>query len=201
MFQKQFMNFQFYLEKLYGSEDFQKFIEENKDAYLCSCFFVNDKEKSDNKQHFDYFLPTDKKMFSFKIESGCEQVPVELFDDIIPTKISDNHDFSFEEVEKLILEKMEEEGVKSKIQNILLSLQNVEGTPQAYTQKGHENLQAGPDKFSEKISTKGTDILLGTVFISAMGMVKVKIDLDKMVITEFEKKSFLDMFNVIKKKD
>lgn len=185
------MNFQFYLEKLYASEDFQKFIEGNKDAYLCSCFFVIDKEKKDNKQHFDYFLPTDKKMFSFKIESGCERVPVELFDKNIPTKISDNHNFSFEEIEKLILEKMEEEGVKSKIQNILLSLQNVECTPPL----------AYPDKFSTKISTGGKDILLGTIFISAMGMIKVKIDLNKMKITEFEKKSFLDMFNVIKKKD
>ena len=100
------MNFQFYLEKLYASPDFQKFIEENKGAYLCSCFFVNDNEKGDNKQHFDYFLPSDKKMFSFKIESDCERVPVELFDDKIPTKISDNHDFSFEEIEKLVLQKI-----------------------------------------------------------------------------------------------
>lgn len=167
------MNFQFYLEKLYASEDFQKFMEENKDAYLCSCFFVNDKEKGDNKQHFDYFLPTDKKMFSFKIESGCERVPVELFDNRVPVKISDNYNFSFEEIEKLVMNKMEEEGVKSNVQKILLSLQNV----------------------------KGKDVLLGTVFISAMGMIKIKIDLNEMEITEFEKKSFMDMFKVIKKKD
>jgi len=167
------MNFQFYLEKLYHSGDFQKFKEENKDAYLCSCFFVNDNEKGENKQHFDYFLPKDKKMFSFKIESGCEKVPVELFDDKVPGKISDNYDFSFVEIEKLVLEKMEEEGVKSKIQNILLSLQNFEGK----------------------------DTLLGTVFISAMGMIKVRIDLNDIKITEFEKKSFMDMFKVIKKKD
>lgn len=165
------MNFQFYLEKLYSSKDFQKFIEENKDAYLCSCFFVNDNEKGENKQHFDYYLPTDKKMFSFKIEDNCEKVPVELFDDKIPPKISDSHDFGFEEIEKLVLSKMEEEGVKSKVQNILLSLQNVEGV----------------------------DILLGTVFISAMGMIKIKINLNDMSITDFEKKSFLDMFKVIKK--
>ena len=181
------MNFQFYLEKLYSSEDFQKFIEENKDAYLCSCFFVIDNEKGDNKQHFDYFLPTDKKMFSFKIESDCEKVPVEYFgtqgctpkniqEDIstegIPAKISDNYDFSFAEIEKLVLEKMEEEGVKSKIQNILLSLQNVDGK----------------------------DVLLGTVFISALGMIKVRIDLEDMSISEFEKKSFLDMFKIVKRK-
>jgi predicted RNA binding protein with dsRBD fold (UPF0201 family) len=181
-------SFQFYLEKLYASEDFQNFIEENKDAYLCSCFFVIDFEKKDNKQHFDYFIPTTKKMFSFKIESGCERVPVENFytqgctpknieNDIftkgtkIPEGISDNHNFSFEEIEKLIFDKMEKENIKSKVQNILLSLQKV----------------------------NGGEFLFGTVFISALGMIKIQIDLKNMDIIEFEKKSFLDMFKIIKK--
>ena len=166
-------NFQFYLEKLYSSEDFQKFVEENRDAYLCSCFFVVDFEKSDNKQHFDYFVPSTKKIFSFKIESGCERVPVENLENKIFEKISDNYNFSFKELEKLVVERMEEEGVKSKIQKILLSLQNFEGK----------------------------EYLAGTVFISAMGMIKIQIDLEEMKIIEFEKKSFLDMFNVFKKKD
>ncbi|MEN7982595.1 MAG: hypothetical protein ABFQ65_04055 [Nanoarchaeota archaeon] len=200
------MNFQFYLEKLYASEDFQKFIEENKDAYLCSCFFVIDSEKGDNKQHFDYFLPVDKKMFSFKIESGCERVPVENFESKVLTKISDNYNFSFNKVEKLILERMEKENIKSKIQKILLSLQNVKETPQAYPDKSSTTLKSvlrEKKDFSTngKISTRGKDVLLGTVFISALGMIKVSIDLDEMKITEFEKKSFLDMLRVVKRKD
>lgn len=165
-------NFQFYLEKLYDSKDFQRFLEENKDAYLCSCFFVIDKEKADNKQHLDYFLPNDKKMFSFKIESGCERVPVENFGDKIPEKISDNYNFSFEYIEKLVEEKMEAENVKNKIQKILLSLQSFEGK----------------------------EFLLGTVFISAMGMIKIKIDLNEMKIVNFEKKSFMNMFKIVKNK-
>jgi hypothetical protein len=167
------MNFQFYLEKLCASESFQKFKEENKDAYLCSCFFVIDKEKNDNHQHFDFFIPGVKKMFSFKIEANCEKVPVENFGDKIPEKIFDNYDFSFSEIEELINEKMKKENIKSKVQKILLSLQNNEGK----------------------------DFLLGTIFISALGMIKTKIDLDKMEIIEFEKKSFMDMLKIVKKKD
>jgi hypothetical protein len=192
------MNFQFYLEKLYASEDFQKFIEENKDAYLCSCFFVIDKEKNEDKQHFDYFIPSTNKMFSFKIESGCERVPVENIENKIPKKISDNHNFDFSEIEKIILEKIDKEEIKTKIQKILFSLQNSEGTPQAYTQEVRESLR-DLDKSSQKISTKGKDVLLGTVFISALGMIKIQIDLEDMKIIEFEKKSFLDMFKIIKK--
>ncbi|MCW8965884.1 MAG: hypothetical protein OQK82_04235 [Candidatus Pacearchaeota archaeon] len=161
-------NFQFYLEKLYASEDFQKFREENKDAYLCSCFFVKDLEKNNDKQNFDFFIPSTKKMFSFQIESNCERVPVENFGDKIPEKVDDNHSFTFEEIEKLIVEKMEKENIKSKLQRILLSLQ----------------------------CKNGKDFLLGTVFISSMGMIKISIDLDKMNIVDFEKKSFLDMFRV-----
>jgi hypothetical protein len=133
---------------------------------------VIDFEKKDNKQHFDYFIPTTKKMFSFKIESGCERVPVENFGTKIPEKISDNHNFSFEEIEKLIFDKMEKENIKSKVQNILLSLQKI----------------------------NGEEFLFGTVFISALGMIKIQIDLKNMDIIEFEKKSFLDMFKVFKNK-
>ena len=65
------MRFQFYLEKLHNSEEFNSFIKENPKAYLCSCFFILDKENReapDNKQHFDYYVPESKETFSFKIE-------------------------------------------------------------------------------------------------------------------------------------
>ena len=60
------MNFQFYLEKFFSNKHFQEFKEKNKKAFPCSCFFVIDKKGKDNKQHFDYFTPEDKKLFSFK---------------------------------------------------------------------------------------------------------------------------------------
>ncbi len=167
------MNFQFYLEKLYASEDFQKFKEENKDAYLCSCFFVRDLEKNDDKQHFDFFIPSIKKMFSFQVESGCERVPVENFGDKVPEKVSDNNSFTFEEIENLISERMKNENIKNKIQKILFSLQKVDGE----------------------------EVLLGTIFISALGMIKIRIDLENMKIIDFEKKSFLDMLKIVKKKN
>jgi len=38
------MNMQFYVEKLSHSEEFKEFMKKNPDAYLCSGFFVIDKE-------------------------------------------------------------------------------------------------------------------------------------------------------------
>ena len=64
------MNYRFYVEKLMNSDVFKKFVEENKDAFPASGFFMIDLEGQDNKQHFDYFIPSQNKMFSFKLEDS-----------------------------------------------------------------------------------------------------------------------------------
>lgn len=166
------MNFQFYFEKLTGSKEFHQFKDENKDAFLCSGFFTIDKKGKDNQQNLDYFVPSLNKMFSFKINENIELIPVEDYGtEFKPEKIPDNLDFDFEYIEKLIEGEMFEKKIKNKIEKSLFSLQ-------------------AKDKKS---------YLLGTVFISGLGLIKVKIDLDKKKITDFEKSSFFDMIKVIKK--
>ena len=162
------MNLQFYLEKLHASEEYKKFMEENPDAYLCSGFFVIDKTGTDNKQHFDFLAPSKKKIFSFQLEEGMRIVPVEIFKEI-PGKI-DALDFEFEDVERAIERKMRGEGINKKIQKILLSLQRIDGK----------------------------NFLIGTIFISGFGLVKVNIDVSEIKIVLFEKKSFFDMVRRVK---
>lgn len=166
------MNLQFYLEKLHDSENFQEFKKENPSAFLCSGFFVIDKEGEDNKQHFDFFVPTDKKIFSFQLEDGCKKVEVERVDDKVPEEISLNCDFDFGEIERMIESRMFDDNIKNKIQKVLLSLQKLEGK----------------------------DFIIGTVFISGMGIIKVNIDVAEKKIIHFEKKSFFDMMRIVKKK-
>ncbi len=174
------MNFQFYLEKLFDSEAFKEFRKENPDAFLCSGFFTLDKEGSDNQQHLDYWIPSSKKLFSFKLnEDPIEMVPTETYKDpegneFDPEKINDNIQFDMEKIEKLVVEKALEEKINNKIQKLILSLQR----------------------------KNGKDFLLGTAFLSNLGLLKVMIDIDKNEITDFEKKSFFDMMKFIgKKKD
>ncbi|MDP7520641.1 MAG: hypothetical protein QF567_00190 [Candidatus Pacearchaeota archaeon] len=166
------MNFKFYLEKLHNSEKFKEFIRENKEAYLCSGFFILDKTEKGDKSHLDFYVPSKEKMFSFQLEDGIKLVPVEIFDKKIPEKISDNSDFNFEDMENLINYRMEKENIKNKTQKIMFSLQK----------------------------SKGSEFLIGTVFISMMGLLKVNIDITNKKITNFEKKSFLDMMNITGKK-
>jgi len=165
------MNLQFYLEKLFASEKFQNFIKENPSAYFCSGFFALDKENKGNKIHIDYIIPETKKVFSFQLEKEVDVLPVEQSGENLFGSLPDNINFDFGEIEKLIEDKMKEQEIKNKVQKILLSLQTF----------------------------KGETCLVGTIFISGLGMIKIRIDLDKKKIVEFEKKSFMDMLKIVRK--
>ena len=165
------MNFQFYLEKLFASEDFEKFKKENKDAYLCSAFFSIDKKGKDNQQHLDFYVPSTKKLFSFKFGETVQMIPMDVHDERIPEKLSDNFNFNFSEIEKMVEDKMKEEKVDKQIEKLLFSLQKMDGK----------------------------DFIIGTIFVAGLGILKVTVDLDEKKITGFEKKSFFDMMKIIKK--
>jgi len=164
------MNFQFYFEKLSDSPEFKKFKEENSDCYLCSGFFSIDKEGQDNQQHLDFYVPSEKKMFSFQLEKKMIFTSLEDYDERVPNKIKKNFDFDFKEVEELISKKIEEEKVNKKIQKLLLSFQNKDGK----------------------------HFIIGTVFVSGLGIIKIEINLDEKKIENFEKKSFFDMLKIMK---
>ena len=165
------MNLQFYLEKLHSSDEFQAFIKENPQAFLCSGFLTIDKERNNNQVHFDYFIPKEKIIISFQLESEVQKVPLEKYDDKIPEEVSTDFYLDFEEIESLILIKMGSENIKNKIQKIILSLQSI----------------------------NGKNLLIGTVFVSMLGLLKITVDIEGKKITEFEKKSLLDIMNVFKK--
>ena len=141
------MNFQFYLEKLHSSEEFQKFKKENPKMYPCSVFFSIDfsnSKVSDNKQHFDFSVSGSDKIFSFMVEKGCEMVPLENVSKQELTRVGLNYDFDFDEVKEKIEGEMKARNIFKKIEKILISIQN----------------------FEKK------DFIIGTVFISGLGIIK-----------------------------
>ncbi|MDP2628875.1 MAG: hypothetical protein Q8P15_03185 [Nanoarchaeota archaeon] len=165
------MNFQFYVEKLKESEDYKKFVKEKKGAFPCSGFFLIDKEEKKDKQHFDFYIKENGKMFSFQLENNAEMTPVDVKEQKIPAQISLEHDFDFSDIEKMIEKKMEDEKMNNKIQKILLSLQNVEDR----------------------------DYFMVTVFITQFGLINATIDIEKMEFKDFKKRNFFDMMNILGK--
>ena len=167
------MNLSTHLKKLKSSEQFKRFIKENPKAFLCSGFFVIDKEGTDNKKHFDYYIEDKNQIFSFQLEDEIKLIQLETTIKEAPRELKAKNDFDFEEIEKLINEKAKQEEIKNKLQKMMFSLQNADGK----------------------------EMLIGTIFLSGFGLLKVNIDLAEMKITSFEKKSFFDMVKIIKKKD
>ena len=165
------MNLQFFLEKLQGSEEYKGFIKENPDAFLASGFFIIDVENNEksNKYHLDYYCAWKKgengKMFSFQLEEGIKLVPLELLDSFKATRIKLDSTTEFKEIEEIILREMKKQGIKNKLQKIIMSLQNI----------------------------NNKNIFICTVFVSMLGLIKVTIDDSNKEITSFEKKSFFDM--------
>ncbi|MBI2043785.1 hypothetical protein HYT24_00270 [Candidatus Pacearchaeota archaeon] len=165
------MNVEFYLEKLFGLDEFKNFVKENEGAYLCSAFFIIDKEGKEDKQHFDFYIPKDKKAYSFQfLEEGAKFTPLEDFKEKAPEKVSITK-VDFKEIEGIIMDEMEKNKVKAKIQKIIISLQKI----------------------------NGKNMILGTVFISMFGLLKVNIDLETKKVVDFDKMSFFDMMRVHKK--
>lgn len=168
------MNLQFYLEKLHSSEKFKEFKGKNPKAYFCSGFFIIDNENKKNQSNLDYFNPENKNITSFSLNEEIQEKPVENQDNLwVPKKLSESTNFDFGDIEKLISEKMENEKIKNKLQKILISLQKLD--------EGNS--------------------LLCTVFISMLGMLKIKINLNNMEIIEFEKKSLMDILKIRKKEN
>jgi len=169
------MNSQFLLEKLKASDEFKKFKKENPNAYLCSGFFIIDfaEKNPQNKYHFDFYVPSNKKIFSFELENGIKLVEIEKNNnEPILKKVSMRNHFDFDKIKEKIMTEMELKKIKNKIQKMIFSLQNSEGE----------------------------DFLLGTIFISGLGLIRVDVDITENKITEFEKKSFFDMLKIVKKK-
>lgn len=167
------MNSHFLLEKLESSEEYKKFKKENKDSYLCSGFFIIDLESKspENKYHFDFFIPSSKKTFSFELEQGVKLVELERFEENVLKEVSMKDNFDFDEIKEMILNEMAEKKINNKILKMIFSLQNQEGK----------------------------DALFGTIILSGLGILKMTFDISEKKMDDFEKKSFFDMMKIVKK--
>jgi hypothetical protein len=167
------MNSHFLWEKLEDSEEYKKFKNENKDSFLCSGFFIIDLESKtpENKYHFDFYVTSSKKTFSFELEDGIKLVELERFEENILKETSMKDNFDFEEIKEMIMKEMEEKKINNKIQKMIFSLQNQEGK----------------------------DFLYGTIILSGLGLLKMTFDISEKKVEDFEKKSFFDMMKIVKK--
>jgi hypothetical protein len=167
------MNFQFLIEKLTESKEFQNFKKEFPDSYLCGGFFAIDRENiknPDNKNQLDYYVPSTKKVYSFKIDGKIEKIEQETKDPRIPEKTKDNHSFDFDEIQEIIEEEMKVKSINNTIKKLILSFQ----------------------------SLNKKDYLIGTIFLNNLALLKVQFNLKDMKVEELEKKTLFDFLKKVK---
>jgi hypothetical protein len=131
-----------------------------------------DKKGNDNKQHFDFYVPSEKKIISFEMENKGRQVPIDPINDRVPGHLREEFDFEFDEVESLVEESMRKNEVKAKIEKIMVSLQESPEDNKPY--------------------------LICTVFLSGLGMANVTISVQNKRVISFEKKSFFNLLRKVK---
>ncbi len=167
------MNIEFYKEKLESSKEYKKFKEEYPDSFITSIFIAVDFVSNDNKQHIDFYVPSKKQIISFQLEDNNKQV---VLHEVVegeeePLRLGDVFNLSLNESEEILMKKIEEEGIKDKVQKILYSIQ----------------------------SLNGENYWLATVFLSGFSIINAKIDDSKKQIIDFRKSSFMDMITFGKK--
>ncbi|MEK6884655.1 MAG: hypothetical protein AABY22_33790 [Nanoarchaeota archaeon] len=125
------MKFQDFLGKVKESEDYSKYINQNKGAYLCAGFFVLDYQGGKNQSSVDFYNPTDKKMTTFRFEDKVTAVPLdvspEMIDkNLIPEKVDGEPILDLEDLKGIILDEMHNRGMTYEIQKIIVVLQHID---------------------------------------------------------------------------
>tara|TARA_Y100000310_G_scaffold39747_3_gene37296 strand:+ start:14321 stop:14815 length:495 start_codon:yes stop_codon:yes gene_type:complete len=121
------MKIQPYLDKLNQSSQFQKFKQENPDAYFSAGFFVLDFVEKKNLHQIDYFLPKENKMMTFMLDQEVEMKKSEAANKKIPGKIGGEINLDLDVLKGLVEDEMKNHTVTHKLHKIIAVVQNLNG--------------------------------------------------------------------------
>ena len=123
-----FMKIQPYFDKLKSSKEYNNFISKNPNAYLSSGFFVLDFQTKKNMHQIDYYVPGNKKIQTFILDSKeVISKESETLNKIVPKKIDQNISLDLDVLKGLVEDEMKNHTITTKLQKIIAIIQNVEG--------------------------------------------------------------------------
>lgn len=163
------MKLSHYIKRVEESEEYKKFRQEHKKAYLSAGFFVLDYETEKHMHQIDFFIPTTKKIVTFKLGKGVEMQLSEAFKlKKKPEEIKGDSNLDLESLKGIVHDEMMNRTVTQEIKKIIAVLQQEEG-------KKVWRLNCITD---------------------SLGILKVIVDDEKGDIMEFEK---INLFDIVKK--
>ncbi len=164
------MKLDHYLKRVEESMEFKKFREEHKRAYLSAGFFVLDFEANKNMHQVDFFIPSNKKIATFKLEKGVSmQVSDALKMKRAPEEIDGKSNLDLEALKGIVHDEMMNRTVTQEIKKIIAVLQ----------------------------TEKGKKIWRLNCITSDLSIIKVNIDDDRGCILDFEKANLFDMIKKV----
>jgi hypothetical protein len=166
------MKFEHYVKRATDHQDFKKFSEKHKKAYLSAGFFVLDYETNKNIHQIDFFTPGSNKIFTYKLEENSMQeskIPSNIKMKK-PEKIDGDVKIDLDALKGIVHDEMLNRTITQEIKKIIAVLQQEQG------------------KKVWKLNCITGD----------MGIIKVHIDDSRGNILEFEKSSLFDLIKKIK---
>ena len=167
------MKLEHYLKRVEESSEYQSFIQENPEAYLCAGFFVLDFEDGKNIYQIDYYLPHSKKIATFTLDKG---VSIKLseplkgkFKNKKLEKLRGEIKTDLEALQGIVQDEMKNRNITQELKKIIAVLQNQE----------------------EK------NIWILNCITAGLGILKVHIDDDTSSILEFEKANLFDLLRKV----
>lgn len=121
------MKIQPYIEKLNSSNEFKKFKEKYNDAFLVAGFFVLDLESSQNIHQIDFFIPSQKKIAAFTLDSGVTIQILDAMSEKIPEKLDIKTNIDLDAIEGILEDEMKNRNITEEIKKIIAVIQNIKG--------------------------------------------------------------------------
>lgn len=168
------MKLSHYIKRVEDSEEFKKFRQEHKKAYLSAGFFVLDYETEKHMHQIDFFIPGTKKIATFKVDKGVEvnhSEPLKLKKK--PEEIKGDSNLDIDALRGIVHDEMMNRTVTQDIKKIIAVLQQ----------------------------EQGKKVWRLNCITGDMGILKVIVDDEKGNVLDFEKLNLFDMMKVIKPGD
>ncbi len=121
------MKIQPYIEKLNSSKEFKKFKDKYNDAFLVAGFFVLDLEMQQNIHQIDFFIPSQKKIAAFTLDSGVNLQILDTMSEKTPEKLDMNTNIDLDAIEGILEDEMKNRNMTEEIKKIIAVIQNIKG--------------------------------------------------------------------------
>lgn len=122
------MKIQPYIAKLNSSKQFRDFMSENSKAYLVAGFFILDFETGQNIHQVDYYIPNQKKVAAFNLDTNDVDVRImDMITDKTPEKLEIKTKIDLDALKGIIEDEMKNRSITEEIRKIIAILQTIDG--------------------------------------------------------------------------